>query len=91
MADIMGTDGAAWYRWNKHGKCAGLSTEVYFETARLAYAHVNRPPLFREPDKPVKAPARVIEEAFLKANPDWPPDMLSIACKASASKRRACA
>ena len=25
MADIMGTDGAAWYQWKKHGRCSGLT------------------------------------------------------------------
>jgi ribonuclease T2 len=81
MADIMGTDGAAWYQWNKHGKCAGLPAQTYFDTARRAYRSVTLPPVFRKLDKPVKLPAKVIEEAFLKANPGWQPDMLTITCR----------
>jgi len=30
----------------------------------------------------VKLPARVVEEAFLKANPGWERDMLTITCRA---------
>ncbi|SFR08888.1 ribonuclease T2 family protein [Poseidonocella sedimentorum] len=82
MADIMGTGGLAWYQWKKHGVCSGLSSEVYFDTARAAYEAVNRPPLLRQLERPVTLPAALIEEAFLKANPGWEPDMITITCKA---------
>lgn len=82
MADIMGAPGVAWYQWKKHGRCSGLSSEDYFALARRAYEGVNRPAVFRKLDRDVKLPARVVEEAFLKANPDWEPDMITITCKA---------
>jgi len=82
MADIMGTGGLAWYQWKKHGTCSGLSATQYYATARRAFDAVNRPPIFRKLDKPVKLPASVIEEAFLRANPGWEKDMLTITCKA---------
>ncbi|SFB01173.1 ribonuclease T2 [Poseidonocella pacifica] len=82
MADIMGTSGLAWYQWQKHGRCTGLSSQRYFSTARAAYDAVNRPEVFRKLTDPVRLPARVVEEAFLKANPAWEPDMITITCKA---------
>lgn len=82
MADIMGTPGLAWYQWKKHGTCSGLSAPAYFALSRQAYEAVNRPEVFRKLKDPVKLPARVIEEAFLKANPEWEPDMLTITCRA---------
>ncbi|MDU8911875.1 ribonuclease T2 [Aestuariicoccus sp. MJ-SS9] len=82
MADIMGTAGLAWHQWKKHGSCSGLSASAYFEAARAAYEAVNRPALLRKLTEPVRLPARVVEEAFLKANPEWEPDMLTITCKA---------
>ncbi len=82
MADIMGTPGLAWHQWNKHGVCSGLSARAYYDTARQAFDAVNRPEIFRALDKPVTLPAKVIEEAFLEANPGWEPDMLTITCKA---------
>ena len=81
MSDIMGTSGLAWYQWNKHGTCSGLPPRAYYALARRAYEQVNRPVIFRQLDKAVRLPARVIEQAFLEANPGWTPDMLTITCK----------
>ncbi len=81
MADIMGTPGLAWYQWKKHGVCTGLSAPDYFALSRLAYEKVVRPSVFRKLEQTVKVPASVVEEAFLKANPDWKADMLTITCK----------
>ncbi len=81
MADIMGTSGLAWYQWKKHGTCTGLSAPAYYALSRKAYGAVNRPDVFRKLTKPVTLPARVVEEAFLKANPGWERDMLTITCR----------
>lgn len=81
MQDIMGAPGAAWYQWKKHGTCAGLDPRDYFRLARLAYDRVNRPAALRELGRDVTLPAGVVEAAFLEANPDWAPDMLTITCK----------
>lgn len=81
MADIMGTSGLAWYQWKKHGTCSGLSGEDYFSTAREAYSSVTRPAVFRKLDATVTLPASVVEDAFLKANPELEPDMLTITCR----------
>lgn len=80
MADIMGTPGLAWHQWKKHGTCSGLSATDYFALSRHAYEQVVRPPVFRKLDRAVKLPASVVEQAFLKANPAWQPDMLTITC-----------
>ena len=81
MADIMGTSGLAWYQWKKHGTCAGISAPDYYALARRAYNSVTRPPVFRKLDRSVKLPASVVEEAWLKANPNLEPDMITITCK----------
>ncbi|MDH3263467.1 MAG: ribonuclease T2 [Paracoccaceae bacterium] len=81
MADIMGNPGAAWYQWQKHGRCSGLAPGDYFAAARTAFEAVNRPALFRALREAYRLPASVIEEAFLEANPAWQPDMLTVTCK----------
>ncbi len=81
MTDIVGSSGLAWYQWKKHGACSGLSAADYYALAREAYARVNRPAVFRKLTDPVRLPAKVVEEAFLKANPGWAPDMLTITCR----------
>jgi ribonuclease T2 len=81
MADIMGSAGSAWHQWQKHGRCSGLSADDYFAAARAAYEAVNRPEVFRHLPETVQLPARVVEAAFLEANPGWEADMLTITCK----------
>lgn len=81
MADIMGTPGLAWHQWKKHGTCSGLSARAYYDLSRQAYGRVTRPEVFRKLEKSVKLPARVVEEAFLKANPAFEPDMVTVTCR----------
>ena len=81
MADIMGTPGLAWHQWRKHGVCSGLSAAAYFELSRRAYDSLNRPAVLKQLDRPVRLPARLIEEAFLRDNPGLEPDMLTVTCR----------
>lgn len=81
MQDIMGAPGVAWYQWKKHGRCAGLASGDYFATARKAYGSVTRPQVFRDMANPVKLPAKVVEEAFLKDNPALFADALTVTCR----------
>ncbi len=83
MADIMGTSGSAWYQWKKHGTCAGLSAEDFYDTARTAYDSINRPALLRKLDKQVTLPASLIEEAFLKDNPQLEADGVTVTCRSN--------
>lgn len=81
MADVMATGGLAWHQWNKHGRCSGLSATAYFDAARQAYGAIARPAVLRNLDRSVALPARVIEDAFLDANPQLSRDMITITCK----------
>ena len=81
MADIMGTAGLAWHQWKKHGTCAGLSAAQYFDTSRNAYESITRPDILRRLDEPVRIAPKVIEQAFLKANPDLNEDQITITCR----------
>jgi len=81
MAGIMGTSGLAWYQWNKHGVCTGLNATDYFANTREAYEKIARPAVFRKLDKTVTLPASLIEDAFVRDNPDLPRDGITITCK----------
>jgi ribonuclease T2 len=82
MADIMGGAGLAWYQWKKHGRCAGLSSQDYYATARRAFASVKEPEVFSKVSKTLEVPAAVVEEAFLAANPGLGADMVTVTCMA---------
>ncbi len=81
MVDIMGSSGLAWHQWKKHGVCSDLDGQSYLDLSRQAYDSITRPPVFRKLTETVKLPARVIEEAFIKSNPDLDPDMITVTCK----------
>ncbi|CUH78868.1 Ribonuclease I precursor [Tritonibacter multivorans] len=81
MADIMGTAGLAWHQWKKHGTCTGLTGGQYYALMREAYTRVNRPAIFRKIPREVRLPASLVEEAFLKENPTWSKDSLTITCR----------
>lgn len=82
MADIMGGSGLAFYQWKKHGRCAGLSAQAYYRTAREAFGRVTVPDFFAGVSRPLEVPARVIEDAFLEANPGLTRDQITITCEA---------
>lgn len=82
MADLMGSGGLAWYQWKKHGRCTGLPPATYFGALRRAWAAVTVPALFTGIDQRLTLPARVIEDAFLDANPGMTRDQITITCKA---------
>jgi len=81
MADIMGSSGLAWYQWNKHGTCTGLSASDYYALSRLAYERVNRPEILRRIESDLRLPADVIEEAFLEENPQLSDEMTTVTCR----------
>ncbi|MEX0283238.1 MAG: ribonuclease T [Paracoccaceae bacterium] len=81
MVDIMGSSGLAWHQWKKHGTCTGLSARAYFDLSREAYGWIVRPAVFRKLDQTVRLPAAVVEEAFLKANPQLEADGLTVTCR----------
>ncbi len=80
MADVFGGAGAAFYQWKKHGRCSGLSSRAYYDTARAALNTLTLPPVFAALHKDVKLPASVVEEAFLEANPGLARDQITITC-----------
>lgn len=81
MADVFGTGGNAWYQWNKHGRCSGLAAEEYFELARQAFGTVEKPEIFGQLTRAVRLPAKVVEDAFLEANPSLERGQITITCK----------
>ena len=81
MADVMGSGGLAWYQWQKHGRCAGLDPADYFALARDAYAGVVLPEVLDRLDEPVRLPAEVVEQAFLRDNPSLTDAALTLTCK----------
>ena len=82
MADIMGSGGLAWYQWQKHGRCTGLSAARYFDTSRAAFDAVTLPDYFVDLSKDISIPPALIEQAFMEANPAMSADSITVTCRA---------
>ncbi len=80
MADITGSAGLAWHEWKEHGRCSGLSARDYYALSRRAYVSITIPKVFANLDRDITLPARVVEEAFIEANPGLTPAMITITC-----------
>ena len=80
MADVMGSGGLAWYQWQKHGRCSGLSAQGYYAAVRDAAAGAEVPALLKMLPRDVTLPAGVVEDAFIQANPDMTRNGITVTC-----------
>ena len=81
MADVMGSGGLAWYQWQKHGRCSGLSGTDYYRATRDAAGSVEIPPSLRRLPRDLVMDAGAIEEAFIAVNPDLRRDGITVTCE----------
>lgn len=81
MADIMGSGGLAWYQWQKHGRCSGLSARGYYDAIREAAERAPIPEVFDALDRDITLPASVVEDAFIEANPELTRDGITVTCR----------
>lgn len=84
MEDIMGSGGLAWYQWQKHGRCSGLSAADYYAATRAAAEAVRVPAVFDGLGRDISLPPAVIEEAFIEANPGLGRDGITVTCAGEA-------
>lgn len=80
MEDLMGSAGLAWYQWQKHGRCSGLSGTGYYEAVRAAAEAVTIPPVFDGLFRDLRVPVAVIEDAFIDVNPELSRDGITVTC-----------
>ncbi|MDO5603545.1 MAG: ribonuclease T2 [Paracoccus sp. (in: a-proteobacteria)] len=81
MADIMGSGGLAWYQWQKHGRCSGLSARAYYATSRRAFESLHLPEYFVALDRDIAIAPTLIEAAFIEANPGLSRDGITVTCR----------
>lgn len=81
MLDITGSSGLAWYQWRKHGRCSGLSAPGYFNAMRDATKSIRIPQVLSGLNRDIRLPARVVEDAFIEANPTLSRDAITVTCR----------
>ncbi|MEJ8572189.1 ribonuclease T2 [Microbaculum marinum] len=80
MLDIMPSPGLVRHEWDKHGTCAGLPVEGYFETLRKARGKVRIPPAFEGIAAYTMVTPADVETAFRTANPGIAADAIAVTC-----------
>jgi len=79
--DIMPSAGLIRFQWRKHGICAGLPQDAYFDLLRQAFDKISLPESFDNPEQDMRLEPGAIETAFLDANPDLSAGGIAVACK----------
>ncbi len=81
MRPIMGSQGLALHAWRKHGTCAGLSADDYFQASRAAFEAIRKPdPLALPLSEQRFAPAS-LKDSVLRDNPQLQPKNLVVTCR----------
>lgn len=80
MLDIMPSPKLVIHEYKKHGTCTGLLPEAYYATARKLYESIRIPERFITLERPIYVSPSEVESAFLAANPQLKPEMISISC-----------
>jgi ribonuclease T2 len=80
MLDLMPSPGLIYHEWDRHGTCAGLSPQAYFDNVRRARFAVKIPPDYLALDTPASVTPDEVVDAFTKANPALSRQAISVAC-----------
>lgn len=77
---IMPSTGLIRHQWRKHGSCAGLSQEDYFDVLRAARTRVAVPREFERLKTYLTVAPHGVEKAFVAANAGMKPDGIAVSC-----------
>ena len=80
MLDLMPSPRLVFHEWDRHGTCAGLSPQAYFDNVRRARAAVKIPPDYLALDVPASVTPGEVVDAFTKANPALSRQEISVSC-----------
>lgn len=80
MLDIMPSRGLVIHEYRTHGTCSGLDPVQYFATAHRLFDSISIPDRFRNPFESQIVSAADVEREFLRANPQFRPDMIAVVC-----------
>ena len=80
LYDLMPSAGLIRHQWGKHGSCAGLSQEDYFDVLRAAREVVAVPAEFHRLEAYRTLDPDDAEQAFLEANPKLGGEGIAVTC-----------
>ncbi len=83
LYDIMPSAGLIRQQWRKHGSCAGLSQDDFFDVLRAARTRVQIPTQYQRVAQRTTIEAKALEQAFVAANPGLTSDGFAVSCDGS--------
>ena len=66
MIDLMPSSNLIFHEWDRHGTCAGVPANAYFENVRKARAVVKVPPQYRDVSSPLTVTPQEVADAFIR-------------------------
>jgi ribonuclease T2 len=88
MLDIMPSKKLIIHEWKKHGSCAGLSQQAYFDQTRNLFSAVKIPARYLSPTADVITTPDQLVTDFVKTNKALTAEMLSVQCGRSKATAR---
>jgi ribonuclease T2 len=80
MLDIMPSRGLVIHEYRTHGTCSGMDPVQYFAMAHRLFDGITIPERFRNPLESQITSAADVERDFLRANPNFRSDMITVVC-----------
>jgi ribonuclease T2 len=77
---IMPSTGLIRHQWRKHGSCAGLSQDDYFDVVRAARTRIAVPREYEQLNTYLTVAPDAVEKAFVAANAGMKPDGIAVSC-----------
>ena len=78
--DIYPDRGLLEHEWRTHGTCSGLTSDVFFTTARVAYRSIVIPQKLQNLTRQTSMSPSQIMNLFMEYNPKIPRESLAISC-----------
>jgi ribonuclease T2 len=66
MIDLMPSSNLIFHEWDRHGTCAGVPANAYFDNVRKARAAVKIPPQYRDVSSSLTVTPQEVTDAFIK-------------------------
>ena len=81
MRHIMGSEGLALHAWRKHGTCANLAADDYFQASRAAFEAIRKPDQLTLPLSEQRFAPTSLIDSVLRDNLQLQPNNLVVTCR----------
>lgn len=88
MLDIMPSKRLVIHEYKKHGTCAGLGVDAYFDLSRKLFHRIKVPARYAGLNRPLLVARQELVTDFIAANPGLRPTSIGVACGGPGNRLR---